>query len=205
MFTGIVETQGTVFGVETDDAGRNLTVAAPGFADETKIGDSIAVNGVCLTVVERDADHLHFQIGPETLQRTNLDELVPGDAVNLERALRLSDRLGGHVVQGHVDGVGRIADRQLQGDWEMVWITCPVELTRYMVPKGSVAVDGISLTLVDVTDDSFSVALIPHTLDKTTLGFKPVGAAVNLETDILAKYAEKLLASRSLQPSHPTI
>jgi riboflavin synthase len=205
MFTGIVETQGTVYGVETDDAGRTLTVAVPALAAESKVGDSIAVNGVCLTAVDCTADHLRFQVGPETLKRTNLEELVPGDSVNLERALRLSDRLGGHVMQGHVDGVGRVADRQQQGDWEIVWFSCPTELTRFMVPKGSVAVDGVSLTLVEVTDDGFSVALIPHTLDNTTLGFKPVGAAVNLETDILAKYVERLLASRTSLPNHPTI
>jgi len=196
MFTGIVEHLATVYGVDTGDAGRDLTLTAPPFAGEVKVGDSIAVNGVCLTAVACDAGLLRFQIGPETLKRTNLEELVPGDFVNLERAVRLSDRLGGHLVQGHVDGVGRVADRQRQGDWETVWFSCTAELTRHMVPKGSIAIDGVSLTLVDVTADSFSVALIPHTLEKTTLGFKPVGAAVNLETDVLAKYVEKLLASR---------
>ena len=144
-------------------------------------------------MVERDADTCRFQAGPETLQRTNLGELTVGDRVNLERSLRLSDRLGGHLVQGHVDGVGHIVERQRQGEWETVWFTCPAELAGQMVSKGSVAVDGISLTLVDVLADRFSVALIPHTMTMTTLGFKQIGAAVNLETDLLAKYVWKAL------------
>ena len=193
MFTGLVETLGSVHSVEADDAGRTLVVAAASFAGEVKIGDSIAVNGVCLTVVNCAGAAFRFQAGPETLFRTNLGELTAGSRVNLERALRLSDRLGGHFVQGHVDGVGRIAERQRQGEWETVWFACAAELTRYMSSKGSVAVDGVSLTLVDVTAERFSVALIPHTLANTTLGFKQVGAAVNIETDILAKYVAKLL------------
>jgi riboflavin synthase len=144
-------------------------------------------------VVERDAETCRFQVGPETLLRTNLGELAPGDRINVERSLRLSDRLGGHLVQGHVDGVGHIAERSRQGDWELVWFRCPPKLTGQMASKGSVAVDGISLTLVDVTADRFSIALIPHTLANTTLGFKPVGARVNLETDLLAKYVGKAL------------
>jgi riboflavin synthase len=195
MFTGIVECLATVHRIEADEAGRNLTVSAPVVAADAKVGDSIAVNGVCLTVVERDAVFLRFQIGPETLRCTNLGELTLGDSVNLERALRLNDRLSGHFVQGHVDGIGRIADRQRQGDWETVWFSCAADCTRSLVPKGSIAVDGVSLTVVDVTSDRFSVALIPHTLANTTLGFKPVGAAVNLEIDILAKYVAKHLTS----------
>src|SRR5262249_15335779 len=130
---------------------------------------------------------------PETLERTNLGELVAGDRLNLERALRLTDRLGGHFVQGHVDGTGRIAERQRQGEGETVWFTCSSALTRLMVAKGSIAVDGVSLTLVDVTADRFSIMLIPHTLANTTLGVKQVGATVNLEVDILAKYVAKFL------------
>jgi riboflavin synthase len=195
MFTGLVEVLAPVYGVEADGAGRLLTVAAPTLAGELAVGESIAVNGACLTVVHRDAAHLRFQVGPETLRRTNLGELVPGDRVNLERSLHLGDRLGGHPVQGHVDGLGRIASRERQGDWELVWFACPTDLAAQMVPKGSVAVDGVSLTLVDVEAERFSVALIPHTLANTTLGFKPVGAAVNLETDLLAKYVWKCLQS----------
>jgi riboflavin synthase len=202
MFTGLVETLATVSRIDVEDAGRRLVISAGEIADTAKLGDSIAVNGACLTVVERAGERLHFQAGPETLRRTNLGELNPGDRVNLERPLRLSDRLGGHMVQGHVDGIGHIADRQRQGEWETVWFRCSSELTLQMVPKGSVAVDGVSLTLVDVTDDRFSVALIPHTLANTTLGFKQVGAPVNIETDILAKYVAKLIAGerRGISP-----
>ncbi|MBL8799707.1 MAG: riboflavin synthase [Planctomycetia bacterium] len=197
MFTGLVETLAVVRRLDADADGRLLVIAEPRLAPELQIGESVAVNGACLTVVRRDAETFDFQAGPETLRRTNLGELAAGDRVNLERALRVSDRLGGHFVQGHIDGVGRIAERQRQGDWETIWFSCASELTRCLVPKGSVAVDGVSLTVVDVTTDRFSVMLIPHTQAVTTLGFKPVGAAVNLETDILAKYVAKLTGAVS--------
>jgi riboflavin synthase len=193
MFTGLVEALCPVERIVAEGAGRRLLIAAPALAAESALGDSVAVNGVCLTVVQIDGDVLHFQAGPETLHRTNLGELTRGDRVNLERPLRLGDRLGGHLVQGHVDGRGRIAQRLRQGEWELVWFDCPPELAAQMAPKGSVAVDGVSLTLVDVAADRFSVALIPHTLSCTTLGFKQPGAAVNLETDLLAKYVWKCL------------
>src|SRR5262249_26118583 len=138
-----------------------------------------------------------FEAGPETLRLTNLSELQPGHRVNLERSLRMGDSLGGHFVTGHVDGLGRIADRRRDGDWEFVSFDCPPLLAEQMAPKGSIAVDGISLTLVDVKPDHFSVMLIPHTLAVTTLGFKTVGASVNLETDLLAKYVWKCLRSTS--------
>ncbi len=195
MFTGLVEALGTVRRIDIDGAGRHLTIAEPALAPQLVIGESVALNGACLTVVERDTDSFRFQAGPETLRRTNLGELAAGDRVNLERSLRLGDRLGGHIVQGHVDGLGHIEQRQRQGEWEMVWFRCPAELAGQMVSKGSVAVDGVSLTLVDVAADRFSVALIPHTLALTTLGFKPVGAAVNLETDLFAKYIWKYLST----------
>jgi riboflavin synthase len=197
MFTGLVETLGTVRRLEADGAGRHLVIAAPALSADLILGESVAVNGACLTVVDNDAETCAFQVGPETLMRTNLGELSPGDRVNLERSLRLSDRLGGHLVQGHIDGTGRIAERTKQGDWELVWFGCPSELATQMVSKGSVAVDGISLTLVDVAVDRFSVALIPHTLAQTTLGFKGIGATVNLETDLLAKYVAKYLQAIS--------
>jgi len=185
---------GTVRDLVPDGAGCRLTVAAPDIAAELTLGESVAVNGACLTVVACDAQTCGFQLAPETLQRTNLGELHPGDRVNLERAVRLSDRLGGHLVQGHIDGVGRVAERVTEGDWVTVWFSCPPNLAAQMVSKGSVAVDGVSLTLVDVGVDRFSIALIPHTLAKTTLGFKGPGALVNLETDLISKYVWKCLA-----------
>ena len=193
MFTGLVEALGTVREQIVTGAGSRLVIAEPGIAPELRFGESVAVNGVCLTVVARDAETFAFEAGPETLARTNLGALTTGDRVNLERSLRLADRLGGHLVQGHIDGVGRIADRRRDGDWEMIWFTCPENLAEQMVPKGSVAVDGVSLTLVDVQVSRFSVALIPHTLANTTLGFKQPGAPVNLETDLIAKYVGKYL------------
>ena len=196
MFTGLVEALGAVTQGRVEGTGRTLTVADPPLPAESRLGDSVAVNGCCLTVVQRDDAGFTFQAGPETLCLTNLGELSEGSRVNLERPLRVGDRLGGHFVQGHVDAVGRIAERKRDGAWETVWFSCPPELTRYMVRKGSIAVDGVSLTLVDVLPDGFSVALIPHTLDMTTLGFKQAGDAVNLEADCLAKHVEKLLASR---------
>jgi riboflavin synthase len=193
MFTGLVEALGTVVRLDAAGVGRELVVGEPGLAPQLAPGESVAVNGACLTVVGRDAGTFRFQVGPETLQRTNLGELAPGDRVNLERALRVGDRLGGHLVQGHIDGLGRVESRQPQGDWDLVWFSCPEALAAQMVGKGSVAVDGVSLTLVDVRPDGFSVALIPHTLAQTTLGAKGPGVPVNLETDLLAKYVWKYL------------
>jgi riboflavin synthase len=199
MFTGLIETLGSVHRVETEGSGLNLRVAAGVLGLETKTGDSIAINGACLTVIEREGAILRFQVGPETLRLTNLGQLAPGDRVNLERPLRLSDRLGGHLVQGHVDGIGRVAERIPQSgkdgepNWELVLFTCPPDLAAQLVPKGSVAVDGISLTVVDVAADRFSVALIPHTLKQTTLGSRPPGSAVNIETDLISKYVAKYL------------
>jgi riboflavin synthase len=193
MFTGLVETLGTVERVQPDGVGRSLFIAAAAISAELSVGESVAINGACLTVVTHDARTCRFQAGPETLARTNLGELVAGDRVNLERSLRLVDRLGGHILQGHIDGVGRIAERRREGEWELVWFTCPENLAAQMVSKGSVAVDGVSLTLVNVETARFSVALIPHTLANTTLGFKQPGASVNLETDLIAKYVGKYL------------
>ncbi len=192
MFTGLVEALGTVERVETEGAGKRLLIATS-LSSNLKLGESVSVNGACLTVVAADATTCQFQAGPETLERTNLGELRPRDSVNLERPLCLGDRLGGHLVQGHVDGMGRISERMRRGDWELVWFSCPSALSAQMVSKGSVAVDGVSLTLVDVADGRFSVALIPHTLEQTTLGFKQAGDTVNLETDLLAKYVWKCL------------
>src|SRR5438876_4494049 len=183
MFTGLVETLGTVRRIHTDAHGRRLTIEASSIAGESTVGESVAINGACLTIVAHDNQTFTFEAGPETLRRTNLGELTAGDRVNLERALRLGDRLGGHVVQGHVDGLGRILERAKQGEWELMWFSSPPELAEQMVSKGSIAVDGVSLTVVDGAGDRFSAALIPHTLANTTLGFKRPGATVNLETD----------------------
>jgi riboflavin synthase len=193
VFTGLVESLGTVREIVLEDAGCRLTLTAPDIAAELSVGESVAVNGACLTVVAGDAETFSFQLAPETLERTNLGELRRGDRVNLERALRLNDRLGGHLVQGHIDGVGHVDNRSMEGEWVTVWFGCPKELAAQMVPKGSVTVDGVSLTLVEVGEARFSVALIPHTLAHTTLGFKGPGAAVNLETDIVGKYVWKFL------------
>src|SRR6266849_5396233 len=196
MFTGLVETLGNIERVTPDGAGRDLLIAAPQLSADLSVGDSVAINGACLTVVSHDARTFRFQAGPETLARTNLGELVPGDRGNLKRSIRLTDRLGGHLVQGHIDGIGHIAERRREGDWELFWFTCPESLSSQMVPKGSVAVDGVSLTLVAVESARFSVALIPHTLTQTTLGFKLPGASVNLETDLLAKYVWKYMETQ---------
>jgi riboflavin synthase len=198
MFTGLVERVGVVTRISAEGAGTRIALTEPRLAAESKIGDSIAVGGVCLTVVAKGSDCLAFEAGPETLARTNLGELRVGDRVNLERALAVGDRLGGHMVQGHVDAMGRIAKRDRHGDWETIWFSCPPNLTRAMVPKGSIAVDGVSLTLVEVGGDRFSVALIPHTLAATTLGSKPVGATVNLETDLISKHVVKYLEGLDL-------
>lgn len=192
MFTGLVESLGTVTRAEEVAADRRLIVRDP-MGMRLAIGESVAVNGACLTVVEVRGDEFAFEVGPETLLKTNLGTLKPGDRVNLERSLKVGDRLGGHFVQGHVDAVGIIDARVRNGDWEDVWFRCPAELTRLLVPKGSIAVDGISLTLVNVEVERFSVMLIPHTQAMTTLGFKRPGDPVNLEADMLAKHVAKLL------------
>lgn len=197
MFTGIVETLAEVVEVRQEPPGRRLTIASTLTAEGAQLGDSVALNGCCLTVVAIDGDRLAFEAGPETLSRTNLGRLTASSRVNVERSLRLGDRMGGHVVTGHVDGLGQLARRHDDGVWATLWFDAPAALLTQMVSKGSIAVDGVSLTLVDVTGDQFSVALIPHTLAVTTLGGLKPGEPVNLETDLLAKYVEKQLASRA--------
>lgn len=194
MFTGIIEELGTVTDrTELTDAAR-LSVRGPLVVPGAAAGESIAVNGVCLTVVECNGEEFSADVMRETLDRSSLGALRPGDRVNLERPVTPTSRLGGHLVQGHVDGVGTVVARERAEHWEVVRISLPSGLGRYVVAKGSVTVDGISLTVVDVTDESFTVSLIPTTLALTTLGNKQVGAPVNLEVDIIAKYVEKLLA-----------
>jgi riboflavin synthase len=196
VFTGLVQSLGTVRQVVAEGPGVRLVVADQAIARGAQIGDSIAINGCCLTVVSVDGDALAFEAGPETLRRTNLGRLKPGDRVNLEASLKVGDALGGHWVTGHIDGLGTLDAREDQADWSTMWFRTPRELTRQMASKGSVAVEGVSLTLVDVEDERFSVALIPHTLRATTLGLRQVGDEVNLETDVLAKYVERQLAWR---------
>lgn len=196
MFTGLIEALGVVREVIPTGAGTNLVIETPTIAAELSLGESVAVNGCCLTVVAHDAETCRFQAGPETLRRTNLGDLNVGERVNLERSLRVGDRLGGHIVQGHIDGVGRVDRLLSDGDWVLFWFTYPPELAAQMVSKGSVAVDGVSLTLVEVEESRFSVALIPHTLAQTTLGVKRPGDAVNLETDLMAKYIQKYLTAQ---------
>ena len=193
MFTGLIERMGTVVRVESREGGKRLVIAEPTIAPEAALGESIAINGACLTVAQRSRDTLQFDAGPETLAKTTLAQLGQGSRVNLERALQAGARLGGHFVQGHVDGVGHIGQRTGGKQWDLVWIAVPEDLTRLMVPKGSVAVDGVSLTVVDIEADRFSVALIPFTQQHTTLGTARVGQPVNIETDILGKYVLRLL------------
>ena len=183
MFTGIVEELGTV---HARDGGR-FTFAAKTVLEDLKLGDSVAVNGCCLTVVDIGAGSWQADAVEETLSKTNLADLQPGDPVNLERPVRLADRLGGHLVQGHVDAVGELVSGAPD-----LRVRMPAELLRYVVPKGSITVDGCSLTVVDLFDDGFSVAVIPHTAEVTTLGHKGPGAKVNLEVDLVAKYIERL-------------
>jgi len=196
MFTGIVETMGTVVRVLRRGGGARLEVRSAQVVADTKIGDSVAVNGACVTVTGRFEDTFACDLVPETLARTNLGTLQPGEEVNLERPLRVSSRLDGHIVQGHIDVVGTIRSRRRVGAQELLEVTVPFELTRYLAPKGSVSVDGVSLTIVDVNKDRFRVALIPHTLETTTLGRKLQGAAINVEVDVISKYVERHLAAR---------
>jgi riboflavin synthase len=192
MFTGIVEELGTVRGIDVDTGG--LSVACSTVTTDAVVGASIAVSGCCLTVVELDDGGFAADLAPETLARTTLGGLAPGDAVNLERPLRLQDRLGGHLVQGHVDGVGRVSGRADDGHGSVrLSVEAPDTLLGQVVEKGSVTVDGVSLTVTAVTDDAFSVALIPHTLATTTLGRRAPGDPVNLEGDVVAKYVQRLL------------
>ena len=188
MFTGLVEALAEIVAICDQPPGKRITLRAAQTAATAALGESIAINGCCLTVVGIDGGALAFEAGPETLARTNLGSLVQGSRVNLEQSLRFGDRLGGHFVTGHVDGLGTLVSRHDDRDWATFWFRVPAELARQMASKGSVAVDGVSLTLVEVDHDRFSVALIPHTLGLTTLGGLQVGAAVNIETDLLAKY-----------------
>jgi len=196
VFTGIVEELGTLLGIRHGADSARLIIGAEKVLEDVQVGDSIAVNGVCLTVVQFNSREFTADVMPETLAKTNLGALKPGDRVNLERALQLGDRLGGHLVSGHIDGVGIITRIQRRDIASLVTIRAPEEVMRYIIKKGSVAIDGVSLTVVDFQPESFEVSLIPHTAHATTLGHKKVGDAVNLEADVIGKYIEKLIVSR---------
>ncbi|NUT34956.1 MAG: riboflavin synthase [Hamadaea sp.] len=193
MFTGIVEELGEVVELTWKGEGARLAIKGPLVTSDAGHGDSIAVNGVCLTVVENLGDSFTTDVMKESFDRSSLGALQVGDRVNLERAVKVSDRLGGHIVQGHVDGVATITERIPGELWETVRFTLPTDLGRYVVEKGSITVDGISLTVTEISPDAFAVSLIPTTLEVTTLGRKGIGDQVNLEVDIVAKYVEKLV------------
>ena len=197
MFTGIVEELGTVIGIEPLTDSARIRIEGPLVTFDAVHGASIAVNGVCLTVVEFGDGQFSADVMNETLLRSSLGELKAGTRVNLERPVTLAARLGGHLVQGHVDGTGQIVSRTPSENWEIVRISLPDDLGRYVVEKGSITVDGVSLTVVDAERDSFSVSLIPTTLELTTLGYKTAGDPVNLEVDVVAKYVERMMQWRT--------
>ncbi|MCW8220134.1 riboflavin synthase [Streptomyces halstedii] len=204
MFTGIVEELGEVTAVERLADASRFRLRGPLVTEDAKHGDSIAVNGVCLTVVGLDGDQFTADVMAETLNRSSLGALATGSRVNLERPMALGGRLGGHIVQGHVDGTGRIVERTPSEHWELVKVSLPGGLARYVVEKGSITVDGVSLTVVDAAPDHFTISLIPTTLALTTLGIKQPGDPVNLEVDVLAKYVERLLAAGpGTEPGEP--
>lgn len=193
MFTGLIETMGEIVELIDESPGKRLRIRSTLVSDDASLGDSICVNGCCLTVVAIASEVLDFEAGEETLSRTNLGRLTSGDLVNLERSLAVGDRLGGHYVTGHVDALGELVERTENPPWANLRFRLPSTLAMQVASKGSIAIDGISLTVVDADEDEFSVALIPHTLAATTLGKRNVGDAVNLETDILAKYVQRSL------------
>jgi riboflavin synthase len=210
MFTGLVEALATVVEVKPEPPGARITIVVGPLSSEhpeplvdkiaavsIRIGDSVALNGCCLTLVGIAGRRLEFQAGEETLRRTNLGQLNSGSAINVERSLQFGDRLGGHFVTGHIDGLGTLDSRTDAGEWSTFWFRAPTNLMQQMASKGSIAIDGVSLTLVDVEEARFSVMLIPHTLTVTTLGRLQPGDTVNLETDVLAKYVERQLNAES--------
>ena len=200
MFTGLIEEMGTVKSIKRRAKSMELTISGKEVIKDTKKGDSISVNGVCLTVTSNQLPVTSFKVdvGTETLRRTSLGELRIGEKVNLEKALKMGERLGGHFVTGHIDGVGIIRKRIKEGDTFLFEIEAPNEIMNYIIPKGSIALDGISLTIVDFNKNRFSVSIIPHTLEVTTLGFKKVGNKVNLEADMIGKYVVKLMKEKGI-------
>ena len=204
MFTGIVEEMGGITVMNKSLSGAKLTILASTVMSDLKIGDSISVNGICLTVVSRSDRDFSVEVSPETLSVTTLGSFAVGMPVNLERAMKLNERIGGHLVAGHVDGIGRIRSRQQDANAIVLTIDAPPEILRYCVAKGSITVDGISLTINSISEQGFSVAIIPHTAKVTILGLKQVNDTVNLESDLIGKYVERLLQERS-QLAKPAI
>jgi riboflavin synthase len=200
MFTGLIEEIGKVLSIVKSEKSARITIAAHKILDNVRLGDSISTNGVCLTVTDLSKAHFAVDVMAETMRRSNLHQLTSGDKVNLERALRVGDRLGGHIVSGHIDGMGTIVDFEKEDN--AIWVTVKAEkvILKYIVQKGSVTIDGISLTVAYVDDSFFKVSIIPHTRDETTLLRKKVGDAVNLECDVLGKYVEKLLLQAEQLP-----
>lgn len=200
MFTGIVEEMGAITSLEKTLAATRLTILASAVMGDLKIGDSVSVNGTCLTVVTKGERNFVVEVSPETLSVTTLGVLTGGAPVNLERAMRLNERIGGHLVAGHVDGVGTIRSRHQEGNAICFTIEAPSDILRYCVTKGSITIDGVSLTINEVADHSFNIAIIPHTAKVTILGLKQVNDTVNLESDLIGKYVERLLQERSQLP-----
>ena len=196
MFTGIIEGLGTIAGIRSSGQGKRLTVEADFSLDQTKIGDSISVSGACLTAVKIDGKRFEVDVSPETLQITTFGQAKVGERLNIERAMRLSDRIDGHLVSGHIDGVGIVKKRESLSNAIIVTIGVDESLTQYMIAKGSVAMDGISLTINARESDNFSVSVIPHTAQLTTIGFKNKGDRVNIETDMIGKYVERFISGR---------
>ncbi|MFW5647779.1 MAG: riboflavin synthase [Candidatus Alkaliphilus sp. MAG34] len=205
MFTGLVEEIGTVESIKKGPKSATITIKAKKIPRDIKLGDSVATNGVCLTVTSFDSDSLEVDVMAETMRRSNLNNLSSGSKVNLERALKLGDRLGGHIVSGHIDGTGTIKDFQREDNAVWVSITAPPDILKYVINKGSIAVDGISLTVAYVDDRCFKVSIIPFTGDETTLLGKNIGDEVNLEVDMIGKYVEKLLSFREDGPPNSNI
>ncbi len=193
MFTGIVEELGKIQEIETRSSGMQFTISAKLVMDDLNIGDSISINGVCLTVTEKKEKEFSLDLVPETLNKSNLGELIEGNYVNLERAMQASDRFGGHILQGHIETLGVILDKEQQEDNAVISVGLDPEWMRYCIPKGSIALDGISLTIANIEANIVEIALIPHTLENTTLGLKSKSDTLNIETDIIGKYVERLL------------